>query len=66
MKWAFIRNVFYSASWSDYNDLFSNEAINHGVQKPKEQLEIKLTKILKCEACEVWDEFRKRPDGALY
>ena len=64
--WAGIRNVFYAASWSDYNDLFSDEAINQDMQKPKEQREIKLTQILKCEACEVWDEFRKLPNGARY
>ena len=64
--WAGIRNVFYAASWSDYNDLFSDEAINHDMQRPKDQREIKLTQILKCEACNVWDEFRELPDGARY
>ena len=64
--WAGIRNVFYAASWSDYNDLFSDEAINNDMQKPQDQRDIKLTQILKCEACKVWDEFRKLPDGARY
>ena len=64
--WAGIRDVFYAASWSDYSDLFSDEAINNDMQKSREQREIKLTQILKCEACKVWGEFREMPDGPRY
>lgn len=64
--WAGIRTVFYAASWSDYSDLFSDEAINADMQKARGEREIRLNQILQEEACAVWKEFRLLPDGARY
>lgn len=64
--WAGIRKVFYAAAWSDYSDLFSDEAINSDMQKSRDGREIRLTQILEDEACAVWKEFRLLPDGARY
>ena len=64
--WAGIRKVFYAAAWSDYSDLFSDQAINEDMQKSKDQREIHLTQILQAEATAVWKEFRLLPDGARY
>ena len=64
--WAGIRKVFYAAAWSDYSDLFSDQAINEDMQKTQAEREIQFTQILQDEACEVWKEFRLLPDGARY
>ena len=37
--WAGIRTVFYAAAWSDYSDLFSDQAINEDMQHPKDKRE---------------------------
>ena len=64
--WAGIRKVFYAASWSDYSDLFSDQAINEDMKKGRDDREIRMTQILQDEACVVWQEFRLLPDGARY
>merc|ERR1712094_17820 len=57
--WANIRRVFYAASWSDYDDIFSDRAIQEDIKKVYAKREIKLTQILHSEAAKVWQEFRK-------
>lgn len=64
--WAGIRKVFYATAWSDYSDLFSDQAINEDMQKTQAEREIQFKQILQDEACEVWKEFRLLPDGARY
>ena len=64
--WANIRQVFYAASWSDYDDLFSDRAINDDIRRPMPQKEIRMRQILQSEAQAVWTEFRQLPDGARY
>ncbi|WP_415410065.1 nucleoside deaminase [Synechococcus sp. A10-1-5-9] len=64
--WAGIRKVFYTAAWSDYSDLFSDQAINEDMQKTQAERENQFKQILQDEACEVWKEFRLLPDGARY
>jgi tRNA(Arg) A34 adenosine deaminase TadA len=44
--WAGIRTVFYAASWSDYSDLFSDEAINDDMQKKLISLAEEVSKII--------------------
>lgn len=64
--WAGIRKVFYAASWSDYDDIFSDRAISEDIKKEYKDREIPLKQILHKEAAQVWQEFRKMPDGARY
>ena len=64
--WANIRQVFYAASWSDYDDLFSDRAINDDIRRPMPQKEIRMIQILQSEAQAVWTEFRQLPDGVRY
>ena len=64
--WAGIRSVFYAAAWSDYADLFSDQAINDDLQQPGDQRQIQLTQILQDEARAVWTDFRLLRDGARY
>ena len=64
--WANIRQVFYAASWSDYEDLFSDRAINDDIRRPVPEKEIRMQQILQSEAQAVWAEFRQLPDGARY
>ena len=61
-----IRQVFYAASWSDYDDLFSDLAINDDIRRPMPEKEIRMQEILQSEAQAVWAEFRQLPDGARY
>ena len=64
--WANICQVFYAASWSDYDDLFSDRAINDDIRRPMPEKEIRMQQILQNEAQAVWAEFRQLPDGARY
>ena len=63
--WSNIRSVFYAASWSDYDDLFSDRAINDDIRRSMPEKEIRMQQILQKEAQEVWAEFREMTDGAL-
>ena len=64
--WAGIRSVFYAAAWSDYADLFSDQAINDDLQQPSDKRQIQLSQILQDEARAVWADFRLLRDGARY
>ena len=64
--WSNIRSVFYAASWSDYDDLFSDRAINDDIRRSMPEKEIRMKQILQKEAQVVWVEFRKMPDDARY
>lgn len=64
--WANTRQVFYAAFWSDYDDLFSDRAINDDLGKPMPEKEIRMQQILQSEAQAVWAEFRQLSDGARY
>ena len=64
--WANIRRVFYAASWSDYDDLFSDRAINDDIRRAMPEKQIRMEQILQDEAQAVWNEFRQLPDGARY
>ena len=61
-----IRQVFHAASWSDYDDLFSDRAINDDIRRPMPEKEIPMQQILQREAQAAWAEFRRLPDGARY
>ena len=37
-----IRQVFYAVSWSDYDDLFSDRAINDDIRRPMLEKEIRM------------------------
>ena len=64
--WANIRSIFYAASWSDYEDLFPDRAINDDIRRSLPEKEIRMQQILQSEAQAVWAEFRRLPDGARY
>lgn len=64
--WAGIRRIVYAASWSDYSDLFSDQAIHDDMKKHRPEREISMDQLLRDEACAVWEEFRLLPDGARY
>ena len=64
--WANIREIFYAASWSDYDDLFSDRAINDDIRRPRPEKRIRMQQILQGEAQAVWAEFRQLSDGARY
>ena len=64
--WANIRQVFYAASWSDYEDLYPDRAINDAIRRSMPEKEIRMEQILQTEAQAVWAEFRNLADGARY
>ena len=64
--WSNIHSVFSAASWSDYDDLLSDRAINDDIRRSMPEKEIRMQKILQKEAQVVWAEFREMPDGARY
>ena len=60
------RQIFYVASWGDYEDLFPDRAINDDIRRSMSEKEIRMEQILQHEAQKVWAEFRKLTDGARY
>ena len=64
--WARIGKIYYSASWSDYNDLFDDSAISADVKKPNSQRSIPMTQIMRQEAQIVWADYRKLPNRTRY
>ena len=48
--WANIRSIFYAASWSDYEDLFPDRAINDDIRRSMPEKEIRMQQILQSEA----------------
>ncbi len=65
-RWARIGKIFYAAAWSDYADLFDDRDIHADLVKPLPERRLAPERVLAGEAWEVWDEFRRLPDGARY
>ena len=65
-RWARIGKIFYAAAWSDYADLFDDRDVQADIVKPLPERRLAPERILADEAREVWDEFRRLPDGARY
>lgn len=64
--WARIDKIYYAAAWEDYDDIFSDTAINEDIAQPNEKKKLKPQCILREDAQKVWNEFRALPDGARY
>lgn len=64
--WARIGKIYYAASWSDYNDLFDDSAINVDIKKPNSQRSISMVQIMQPEAQAVWLDYRKLPSRTHY
>lgn len=64
--WARISKVFYAAAWVDYDDLFDDLAESKDMAKPYPKRKLTPQQILRDEGQQVWQEFRKVPDGARY
>jgi guanine deaminase len=64
--WARVGKIFYAASWADYADLFDDSNIARDMQLAREERQVALQQIMRTDAQQVWDEFRKLPDGARY
>jgi len=64
--WARIGKIYYAASWSDYNDLFDDSAINADIKKPNSQRSIPMVQIMQPEAQQVWLDYRKLPQKTRY
>ncbi len=64
--WARVGKIFYAASWSDYADLFDDANIAKDLTLPYEVRQVAVQQIMRPQAQQVWEEFRKLPDGARY
>lgn len=64
--WARVGKIFFAASWTDYADLFDDSNIAKDMSFPYERRQVALQQIMRPQAQEVWDEFRKLPNGARY
>ena len=64
--WARVGKIFYAASWADYADLFDDSNIAKDMQLAPEKRQVALQQIMRTDAQQVWEEFRKLPDGARY
>ena len=65
--WARLKAIYYGSPWEDYCDYFPQGfEIKEDLQKPIEKSAVPQVELLREEAAEVWDEFRKLPDGARY
>lgn len=64
--WARVDKIFFAASWTDYADLFDDSNIAKDLSFPYEKRQVALQQIMRPEAREVWEDFRKLPDGARY
>ena len=64
--WARVSKIFYAASWADYADLFDDSNIAKDMQLAREKRQVALQQIMRTDAQQVWEEFRKLPDGARY
>ena len=64
--WARVGKIFYAASWADYAHLFDDSNIAKDMQLAREERQVTLHQIMRTDAQQVWDEFRKLPDGARY
>ena len=61
-----ISKVFYAAAWADYDDLFDDLVASNDMAKPYPKRKLTPQQILRTEGQQVWQEFRKLPDGARY
>ena len=64
--WARVGKILYAASWADYADLFDDSNIARDMQSARKERQVTLHQIMRTDAQQVWDEFRKLPDGARY
>eukprot|EP01083_Nonionella_stella_P028433 78281_1 len=64
--WARIDKIYYAAPWCDYDDIYSDTAINLDLRKELTDQKLQPECLLRDEAKVVWEEFRKMPDGARY
>lgn len=64
--WARIDKIFYAASWADYADLFDDSNISQDMLKAYPDRHVALQQIMRGEAQEVWQDFRKLPNPARY
>ena len=64
---SFLSNHLLPPTKGDYYDCFPQDFdIKEDLQKPIEKSAVPQVELLREEAAEVWDEFRKLPDGARY
>ncbi len=64
--WARVSKIYYAAAWTDYADLFDDFNISQDMKKPYAKRTVKVENLLRSEAQQVWQEFRKLPDRAKY
>ena len=65
--WARLKAIYYGSPWGDYYDCFPQDLdIKEDLKRPIEKSAVPQVELLREEAAEVWDEFRKLPDGARY
>lgn len=64
--WARVSKIYYAAAWTDYADLFDDSNIGQDMKRPYAKRTVPLMPLLRNEAQQVWQEFRKMPDRAKY
>ncbi|HWK97230.1 MAG TPA: nucleoside deaminase [Pseudolabrys sp.] len=64
--WARVSKIYYAAAWTDYADLFDDFNIAQDMKRPYAKRTVKVETLLRDEAKQVWQEFRKLPDRAKY
>jgi len=64
--WARVAKIFYAASYADYADLFDDANIAKDLTLPYEERQVAMQQIMRPDAQQVWDEFRRTPGGARY
>lgn len=64
--WAKIGKIYYAASWSDYQDLFSDVELSVDIKRPNSQREIPMVQIMRPEAQNVWKDYRNLPQKTRY
>jgi tRNA(Arg) A34 adenosine deaminase TadA len=64
--WARVGRIVYAASWEDYADLFDDGGIARDIGLPYGERYVEVAQFMRDEAKEIWEEFRKLPDGARY
>ncbi|RDV01864.1 nucleoside deaminase [Undibacter mobilis] len=64
--WARVSKIYYAAAWTDYADLFDDSNIAQDMKRPYAKRTVQVAPLLRSEAQQVWQEFRKLPDRARY
>jgi guanine deaminase len=64
--WARVARSSLRRRGPDYADLFDDSNIAMDMQLAREDRQVVLQQIMRTDAQQVWDEFRKLPDGARY